>query len=199
MAVATVEKLAAIADCKPYADGTNAGLRSSMQAAGVDKSVILPVVTNPRHTATVNRTAAALQQDGLISFGGIHPCSETPEQVLEDIAAAGLKGIKIHPVYQQVDIDDARYIRILKKAGALGLTVVTHGGWDIGFPGAAQALPEKICRAADRAGQTRLVAAHMGGWRCWEEAKMLADCGVWIDTAFSSGEVRAQTGGFDRG
>ena len=194
MAGATVSKLARVADCRPYADGTNAGLRSSMQTAGIDKSVILPVVTNPRHTATVNRTAAALQQDGLISFGGIHPCSEAPEQVLEDIAAAGLKGIKLHPVYQQVDIDDARYIRILKKAGALGLTVVTHCGWDIGFPGAAQALPEKLCLAAERAGQTRLVAAHMGGWRCWEEAKMLADSGVWIDTAFSSGAVRAQTG-----
>ena len=195
MAAATVSKLAQIADCCPYSDGTNACLRASMKAAGIDRSIVLPVVTNPRHTATVNRIAAVLGEEGLISFGGIHPDCPGWEEVLENIAASGLKGIKIHPVYQQVDIDDERYIRILKKAGALGLTVVTHGGWDIGFPGAAQALPEKICRAADRAGQTRLVAAHMGGWMCWEDAKMLASSGVLIDTAFSCGEVLSREGG----
>ena len=195
MAAATVSKLAQIADCCPYSDGTNTGLRASMNASGIDKCVVLPVVTNPRHTATVNRTAAALREEGLISFGGIHPDCPDWEAVLENIAASGRKGVKIHPVYQQVDIDDERYIRILKKAGALSLTVVTHGGWDIGFPGAAQALPEKICRAADRAGQTRLVVAHMGGWMCWEDAKILASSGVLIDTAFSSGEVLSREGG----
>ena len=41
----------------------------------------------------------------------------------------------------------------------------------------------------DPEGKTlKFVAAHMGGWRCWEEVpEQLSDTGVCLDTSFSTG------------
>ena len=45
-----------------YADGTTQALRRSMQQAGIDVSVVQPVVTAARQTESINRTACQLCQ-----------------------------------------------------------------------------------------------------------------------------------------
>ena len=62
-----------------------------------------------------------------------------------------MRGVKLHPVYQQTDLDDPKYLRILEKAGELGLIVVTHAGLDIGFPGCRFCTPEKARNALKQA------------------------------------------------
>ena len=100
----------------------------------------------------------------------------------------GLKGVKIHPVYQGVDIDDIRYLRILDKCAELGLIVVMHAGDDIGFPGKVNCSPKMIRHALDQVGDVTLVTAHMGGWRNWDSvSEYLADTPVYLDTAISIG------------
>ena len=97
-----------------------------------------------------------------------------------------MRGIKLHPAYQQTDLDDPKYLRILERAGALGLIVVTHAGFDIGFPGCRCCTPEKVRNALRQVGPVTLVLAHMGGWCCWEEVpELLADTPALLDTAFS--------------
>ena len=104
--------------------------------------------------------------------------------------ALGFRGVKIHPVYQNAAIDDPRFVRILARCGELGLIVVTHGGVDIGFPGVEKCSPIQLRRALQQAGPVTLVAAHMGGWRNWQEVpEMLVDTGVYLDTAFTLGEI----------
>lgn len=191
IAAAAVEKLMQASRTQAFSNGTMQGLRDSMARAGIDWSVALPVATNPVKAGSMNDLSIALTgHDGLIYFGCIHP--DTPEWHAElgRIAAAGLKGVKIHPVYQNTDIDDVRFVRILARAGELGLTVVMHAGADIGFPGVVRCSPKQIAAALRQAGPVRLVAAHMGGWRNWDEAcEYLADTDVLIDTAFSLGQI----------
>ena len=173
-----------------FTDGTVGGLQASMRRAGVDASVVLPVATNPLKLRSINDVSVSLTgKDGLIYFGCAHPDAPDLPDELERIADAGLRGVKIHPVYQHTDIDDPRYIRLLTRCGELGLTVVMHAGHDIGFPGEVRCSPEMIIRALDASGPVRLVCAHMGGWRSWDEAAKLADHGVMIDTAFSLGSI----------
>lgn len=163
-----------------------------MKEAGVDYSVVLPVATNTHQVAHVNDASAALnrQGGGIVSFGCIHPDCEDWEQELARIAALGIKGIKLHPVYQGADIDDVRYVRILARAGELGLAVVTHAGLDIGFPGQVNCTPAMIRRAVRQAGPVKLIAAHMGGWRNWDEVgQCLADTTVGLDTSYSLGRI----------
>ena len=178
----------------PFSDGTAEGLVRRNKEAGIDLAVILPVATDPGQVIKVNDKASelnAVYSAALLSFGCIHPGMEDAATELRRIKELGFKGIKIHPVYQGMDIDAEPYIRILERSADLGLIVVTHGGWDIGYPGAAQCLPDKIRRAvkaADPGGKTlKFVAAHMGGWRAWDKVpEELADTGVYLDSSFST-------------
>ncbi|MBQ7090940.1 MAG: amidohydrolase family protein [Clostridia bacterium] len=180
-------------DChaQAFSSGTLDGLKASMQAAGIDRSVVLPVATNPLKIASINDLSIALtERDGLIYFGCVHPDAENWHEELGRIAAAGLKGIKIHPVYQGVDIDDPRFLKILARAAELNLLVVMHAGDDIGFPGVVRCSPKMIRNALGQVKGVKLIAAHMGGWKNWEVvAENLVDTDVMIDTAFSLGKV----------
>ena len=185
-----IEKLAKSARALNYLDGTAGALRSSMREAGVDYSLLLPVVTRPGQQEDVNRIAAETNaraaETGLLSFGGIHPENEDYRQILRNLAENGVKGIKIHPVFQQVPIDDIRFQRIIACASENDMIVITHAGYDIGFPGEDQASVSRIARMLDIVKPEKFVLAHMGGWECWEEVEeYIAGRNVWLDTAFS--------------
>ena len=186
-----IEKLKQAGRIVPFTDGTMQGLKDSMQRAGIDYSVVLPVATNPEKVRSMNDVSIAMTgKDGLIYFGCMHPDCAYWYEELGRIADAGLKGIKIHPVYQGVDIDDECFVRILTRAGELGLTVITHAGDDIGFPGKVHCHPEMVVRALKKAGSVRLILAHMGGWKNWRDVeKLLPQENVLIDTSFALGEI----------
>lgn len=194
MAARTVQMLGQAAHIHPQTDATVKQLLASSEKAGIDLSVILPVATKPSQVETINNSAAQInalyKEKGVLSFGGIHPAYEHPEEELERIVSLGLKGIKIHPVYQGQNIDDPGYLRILKKASELGLIVVTHAGQDIGFPGVIHCSPQMCRHVMDLIPSLTLVLAHMGGWHDWDEVpEVLKDTPVYIDTAFSLGQV----------
>ena len=67
-----------------FSDGTISGLRKSMRQSGIGKAVILPVATRKGQFDTINRFAAEINSscDDLISFGGIHPDDDDPEEKL---------------------------------------------------------------------------------------------------------------------
>lgn len=191
IAAAAVDKLKHASHTVAFTDGTMAQLKASMQEAGIDQSVVLPVATNPVKVRSMNDLSMELTgKDGLIYFGCMHPACEYWHEELGRIADAGLKGIKIHPVYQGVDIDDIRFLRILARAGEVGLTVIMHAGDDIGFPGSVRCSPKMIANAVRQVGEMKLILAHMGGWRNWREAEeLLPQASVCIDTAFSLGSI----------
>jgi len=191
IAAAAIDKLQKASHAAAHTDGTVEGLKASMARAGIDCSVLLPVATNPVKVGHMNDLSIGMNgREGLVWFGCMHPDTEDWHGELGRIAAAGLKGIKLHPVYQGVDIDDARNLRILERAGELGLIVVMHAGDDIGFPGVKRCSPGMIRSALRRVGPVKLVCAHMGGWRNWQEvAEHLLDTSVLLDTAFSLGAI----------
>ncbi len=186
-----VAKLSAQSRSRAFTDGTAGALKASASDAGVKCAVVLPVATNPEKTGKMNDVSIAQNGvDGLIYFGCVHPDGENSSDEIRRLASAGIGGIKIHPVYQGVDADDIRFLRILEKAGEEGLCVVAHAGDDIGFPGAAESAPEKFARALKEVGNVKLILAHMGGWKKWEQvAPLFAHTSVMLDTSFSLGEI----------
>ncbi|MBQ9992486.1 MAG: amidohydrolase family protein [Firmicutes bacterium] len=198
IAAAAISKMSQAAHCRAYTTGTVNELKASMQDAGIDYSVILPVATNPLKVSPINDLSIEMTgRDGLIYFGCIHPDAPNWHKELGRIAAAGMKGIKIHPVYQATDIDDIRFLRILARAGELGLLVVMHAGDDIGFPGVVHCSPAMIRNALHQVGDIKLIAAHMGGWRNWQQtAELLADTKVFLDTSFSLASFEALDDGY---
>lgn len=199
IAAKAISKLSHAASSDNYLDGTAAALSASTINAGIDYSILQPVATSPSQTIRINETAAIINQDSstthLISFAGIHPANENYKDILTDIAARGFKGIKLHPVYQDVRIDSDEIIRVVDLANELGLITLFHAGYDIGFPGREEACVKHILSFVEHVDTSRVVLAHMGGWNEWEDVeKYLAGAPLYLDTSFSITPVRYTAG-----
>ena len=190
-----VTKLANSSNMQNYLSGKTSNLQTSMQKAHIDYSVLLPVVTKPSQQETVNKSAIEINdhyhETGLISFGGIHPDNDNYRNIIRSLKSNGIRGIKIHPVFQETYFDDIRFLRILDCACENGMVVVTHAGFDISYPGIDYVTPTHILSAIEQVKPDKLVLAHMGGWNCWDEVKeVLAGKNVWFDTSFSFYPIR---------
>lgn len=189
-----VATLASNSGTSAFAVATVNGLLDSMQKSGVDRAVILPVATAPRQVEHINDASAQLNEEyadrGLFSLGAMHPDFSNYKHELARVQELGLKGIKLHSVYQQIDIDDMRTLQVLDRCAELGLIVVCHGGPDIGFPGLHHADVEKEYNALKAIPDVKIVLAHMGGWMQWDKAlELLPQTNAMIDTAFSLGTI----------
>lgn len=189
IAARSIEALSQVSGIKAATDGTLNGLLASMDRSGVDLSVIMPVVTKPSQFESVNTFAAKVNEQyagRLLSFGGIHPDSEDYKAELNRIKELGLPGIKLHPDYQGVMIDDVRYMKIIEYANELDLVILVHAGIDIGLPEPVHCPPDKARKVLDTIKPQKLILAHMGGWKQWDEVyEYLAGEQVYLDTAFS--------------
>lgn len=198
IAADVLDRLSHASKSRAFTDGTIRGLIDSMKNYGVARSIVLPVATNTHQVEKINDSSARLNENfvaqGIHSFGCIHPDYTNFRAELARIKSLGLKGIKIHPVYQDTDIDDEKYLRIMSRAAELDLIVIAHAGLDIGFPGVVRCTPKMSRRVIDEIGDFKFVLAHMGGWKSWAEVpEFLADTKVFIDTAFSTGAIPARS------
>lgn len=185
-----VAKLERASGVPANTNGLKSGLLASMKEAGIDYSVLLPVATSERQVDAINREAAETNETGietgLFSFGGIHPDTANYKEVLRGIQESGMKGVKLHPDYQNTFFRDIRYKRIVEEATSLGLYIMVHCGVDIGLPEPVHCPPEQILEMLSETGTDKLILAHMGGWRLWDQVEeMLAGQDVYMDTAFS--------------
>lgn len=191
----TISLLSRRSNLKPYTDGTAGGLVRSMQRAGVDYSVVLPIATKPRQAHTINSYAAEITgKNGIISFGSIHPFSEGWRSELDYISSLGLKGIKLHPDYQGFFVNDKRAFPAIEYAAALGLIIVFHSGVDLGIPGDIHCRPKAAAELADELRGAKLVFAHTGGFECWDEVEeYLVGRNVYFDISFTAGMLENET------
>lgn len=168
-----------------YLDGTLACLEKTMDTEKIDISVLMPIATSPRQSASINRFAASSRSERVIPFGTLHPMQHDWEAALDEIKGAGFPGIKLHPEFQQCYMDSPESVRVLKRAAKLGLMVLIHAGEDVGVFPPLHSEPARIRRALDAAPDVRLITAHMGGYNMWEDSvKYLAETNVFVDTAY---------------
>ncbi len=198
----TIAMLAGRSGLTPATDGTARGLSEKLKADGIDLGVVLPVVTRPGQFDTVNACAARLHGEypRLLSFGGIHPDDEDIPGHVAKIAELGLRGIKIHPDYQGVMIDDERYVRIAKDALSHNLILVTHAGVDDGVGGETHCPPDRAAKFLDAVydgkepDEAKLVFAHGGGNRMFDSVlTYLAGRNVYFDLSYICSYIAPET------
>lgn len=172
-----------------YTEGTIDSLIESMKKSGIDMCVTLPVVTDPKQFESINLFSSLLKEKyGIIPFGGIHPDNDNVEEKLEYIKSLGLKGIKLHPDYQNTYINDEKYIKILRHCEELGLVSVIHSGYDVMSPDdkhcsidRAIDMLEKVTGGRDN----KIVLAHMGDMKDLEYSyERLCGKNVYLDTSY---------------
>ncbi len=179
----------------PYHDGTVSSLVQLMHRAGVDECVIQNIATNTHQQRKVNDFAISLLNvPGVIPFGSVHPDSEDKIDELYRLKEAGIKGIKLHPDYQEFYCDDKRMIPVYEKLAELGFITLFHCGIDMGYPSPVHCSAERLSSVLPAFGGAPVVAAHLGGICDGENViKHLVGKDVYLDTAFSYGVLPPAT------
>lgn len=186
-------RLTACSGFTPCTNGTAADTWRALEEAGYDRGLMLPIATKPPQQLLVNDFAAEIngRVGGLLCFGSVHPAAEDMEAELHRIKELGLLGVKFHPHYQEVYIDDPRVERMIRVATERELPLLFHAGDDPGLPPPIYAPPERIAALLDRLEdlpQMRLIAAHLGGYLMWDQVEThLLGRNIYLDTAFVSG------------
>lgn len=200
IAATTIAKLEKSSDTHAFTDGTVDGLVNEMRRGGADICVTLPVLTKPSQFDSVANFALSVNErfkyseKRLISFGGIHPACDDIAGKMRFLKDNGIKGVKIHPDYQDTFIDDEGYYKILCAAKDNDMIVVTHAGVDDGYKGLpVKCPPTLVKKVMDRVPYGKFVLGHYGGHSQWEDVlDLLCGYDCYFDTAFTLHEIREE-------
>lgn len=174
----------------PQARATESGLLSYMDAHNIDHSVVLNIATNAKQQTNVNNFAAEINSERIIAFGSVYPKARNAIDELHRIKELGLKGIKLHPDYQEFYVDDPALAKVYETAVALGLIVVFHSGVDVEYYEPVHCTPKRLAAALPAFKGGTVVAAHLGGYlQLYEVEEHLVGKPVYFDTSFSYSRV----------
>ena len=172
----------------PALNGTKADLIRSMQSAGIDYSVGLPLVTQvqPGRGISLNSWAEENSVEPIIMLGSVHPRDDEFAPTLEYVKQAAFPGVKVHPEYQAFSFDEPELDKVWRMIADMELFLMTHAGEDAGFVPPFHSNPESLRRLHDRHKNLKLVCAHGGSWKMWEDVKIyLAGAkNIYFDLAF---------------
>ena len=172
-------------ESEAYTDATYDGLIKSMDENGVDVSIVLPIVTNPEKPDGINNYAQNVRNSRVLSLGSVHPMQKNAADAVRELKSRGFIGIKMHPEFQHCYIDSPESLAVLKAAADEDMLVVLHAGADIGMPPPVHCPPERLKNALDYVDGSNIIAAHLGGWRMWEDVyDLLAGTPIYMDIAF---------------
>lgn len=170
------------ADLKRFGDGTVGSLTEVMAASGVDRSVCLGVANTPDRVDNANRFAGSLDPARFVGFGSVHP-GLSPEENVASLRANGLKGAKVHPMFQDLRLDDPR-LHATFDAMAGEFAVIIHVGAAGTDPG-ERCSPAMLADIVRRFPRLDVVACHFGGYKRFEEAvETVVGLPVHLDTSW---------------
>jgi predicted TIM-barrel fold metal-dependent hydrolase len=155
---------------EPRFDGTLAGLLRTMDEAGIDMGLALGVANKASTVARTNEFIGQVPRDRLVPFGTVHP-DLSVEENLRHLRDNGIRGVKLHPLFQSLSFTDPRVHEIAQGLADDDITVITHAGAggtpeenERGNPAALRVLVEKVPELA-------LIACHYGGYHLLDEAE----------------------------
>jgi predicted TIM-barrel fold metal-dependent hydrolase len=190
LAPRAIARLEAQADVKAHLDGSVAALLGSMERAGIDRSVVCSVATEPRQFEPILNWSRGIAGPRLVPFPSVHPASPEAIEEVGRVAEYGFLGIKLHPEYQDFHADDPGLAAFYGAVRAAGLIILFHAGYDIGFPDSERSAPGRILQVVRSFPGLRVIASHLGGFRRWEEvAADLLGSDIYLDTSYTLGHI----------
>jgi predicted TIM-barrel fold metal-dependent hydrolase len=160
--------------------GTCEDLIEHGKAINVVKYVVNSTATRVEQVEPINSfiADACRRYDCFIGLGTIHPDVEDVEAEVNRIMSLGLKGIKLHPDFQDFNIDDEAVMKIYGAAEGK-LPILIH----MGDEKRTSSRPKRLARVLDVFKDLEVIAAHFGGYSMWDEAM---DCLVGRDVYFDT-------------
>lgn len=170
-----------------YTAGTLDSLMDSMDDAGVDISIILPVATNPGHGNGILQWIKKLApiSPRIIFFGSVHPEDPDHRNCIGQMKEFGLQGLKFHPGYQGFAVDSKAAYEVYEKALKHDMVLYFHSGYDPSLPGCDFTSIERYAALLKDFGGSKIVLAHGGGYGEWGKVMdLLGDKKCYFDVAF---------------
>jgi hypothetical protein len=163
-------------------DGSPEKLIESGRKIGVEKYIVHSTATVAHQVEAINNyiiSQVNLHKE-FVGFGTIHPDYEGFESELKRIKSLGLRGIKLHPDFQQFQVDTPKMDDVYEVISALKMPVLVHAGdYRYDFSG-----PKRIRHVLEKHPSLIVVAAHFGGYTEWDKAmEYLVGQRVWFDTS----------------
>ena len=178
-AVGSIGEFYQIPMCHP---GSPEALLESGGAIGVRKYLVCSTATRPGQVTAINdfiRESCAAHPE-FLGFGTLHPGYEDIPGEARRIRELGLRGVKLHPDFQQFFIDDPAAFPIYQSCQELGLPILFHTG-DERYDWSA---PARMAEVARRYPGLTCIAAHFGGYNHWQDVELYRDLpNVWFDTS----------------
>jgi hypothetical protein len=170
--------------------GTLGSLRDCLGHAGVSMAVVQPIATKPAQVRSINDWAMENAGDNIRFFATLHPDFAQYRDELRRVRreCPAIRGIKLHPNYQDFHPDDPRLRPMFQACAAEDFLVLFHAGHDAAFV-EAPGSPDRIARLLDAVPDLRVICAHFGGWKLWDdvETHLLGRPNVYLETSFTIG------------
>ena len=126
------------------------------------------MATTPKQVQSINAFIAdTVKNSGgiMTGLGSLHPDSDNLAEDYRHLKELGLKGVKLHPDFQKIAVDDERCEKIYELCRG-ELPVLLHTGDDrYDFSN-----PDRLVSVLRKYPDLTVVGAHFGGWSVWEEA-----------------------------
>jgi predicted TIM-barrel fold metal-dependent hydrolase len=153
--------------------------------AGISRYVVHSVATTARQVRSINefikRETEAHPE--FIGFITLHQ-DLSEEEILYEVEWAienNMRGIKLHPDFQKFNIDDEDAEKFYRAASDR-LPILFHVGDDR----YEYSKPERLVKMAKKYPEVNFIAAHFGGYRCWEDSELYRGLNnVYFDTCSS--------------
>lgn len=136
---------------------------------GVRRYLVCSTATTKAQVESINDfiTAECALHPEFYGFGTLHPDYEDIPGETERMLSLGLHGVKIHPDFQHFDIDSKGAYEIYEQIEGR-LPILIHMGDDR----YTFSHPTKLVKVLRDFPKLKVIASHLGGYRCWDEAKV---------------------------
>lgn len=177
--------------------GRLSDLINAANQAQLDAFVLLVAATKPEQVKPANdwvleiasKSKTDLEQltgqrlaPRIIPFGAYHPNDPNWPAEINRLKASGVKGIKLHPEFQGIDLADPGLNPFFEAIGA-DFVLMIHIG-DPKVSPANLSTPRKVANILRRFPKLKIIAAHLGGYCFWDEVlEVLAGKELYLDTS----------------
>ncbi|WP_295621515.1 amidohydrolase family protein [uncultured Methanobrevibacter sp.] len=175
-------------------DGTVEGLIEDGNTVGAVHYLVHSVATTPKQVKSINEFISGevkSHPDIFTGFGSLHPDSEDIEGDLDYLIELGLKGVKVHPDFQQFALNAERAFRMGAAISDRGLPMMIHCG-DFRYN---YSNPEQLKPFLEEFPDITVIGAHFAGWSMWERAteELAKMPNLYVDTSSSLYSLSPET------
>ena len=151
--------------------GTPGGLLAAMDNLGIDRAVVfapLPGFIPDAREANQWLWEQVRDNERFTGFMTLNPVDSRSLPLMQEFAAKGLCGLKIHPPAFRARLDDEAAYPFYELAATLSLPILFHTGvhgWLL-----ENYMPILLDRVAHQFPDLKIIVEHMGGWEFFDQA-----------------------------